>query len=143
MLAMGFLFCLFGGLGGIGSWGAYSLDHGIEKSGASAVGHTTDKSVAFSADGDSDYVVDYWFQLPTGERVEAHRGVHKALWSTLRKGESFVVLYSVENPNRNFPRGGGVTSVGLTIFVSALSTLIGVFGVLLVAAFFRGERGDA
>ena len=136
---MGALFFVVGCIGAIGSWGAYRLDTSIETSGQRADGRITKKSVLFAADGDSDYIVEYWFNLPSGKRVEAVRGVHKKLWSTLRDGEAFVVLYSAENPKRNFPLGGGVTSIGITVFVSVFFTVFAASGALLIAGFVRGK----
>ena len=138
-LGMGALFFVVGCIGAIGSWGAYRLDTSIEKSGQRAEGRITKKSVLFAADGDSDYIVEYQFNLPSGKRVEAVRGVHKELWNTLRDGEAFVVLYSAENPKRNFPLGGGVTSIGVTVFASVFFVVFAAFGALLVAGFIRGK----
>jgi hypothetical protein len=53
----GTIFGLFGVLGAIGSWAAHWLDTEIEKSGRRATGCIIGKSVAFSADGDSDFLV--------------------------------------------------------------------------------------
>lgn len=142
-LGMGALFLVVGCIGAIGSWGAYRLDTSIEKSGQRAEGRITKKSVLFAADGDSDYIVEYWFNLPSGKRVEAVRGVHKQLWNTLRDGEAFVVLYSAEKPKRNFPLGGGVTSIGLAVFASVFFGSFAAFGALLVVGFIRGERTEA
>ena len=50
----------------------------------SADGRITNKSIVFSADGDNDYIVEYWFNLQSGKRVEVARGVHKKLWNSLR-----------------------------------------------------------
>ena len=142
-LVMGTLFFVVGCIGAIGSWGAYRLDTSIEKSGQRAEGRIMNKSVLFAADGDSDYIVEYQFNLPSGKRVEAVRGVNKELWNTLRDGEAFVVLYSTENPKRNFPLGGGVTSIVLAVFASVFFGGFAAFGALLVAGFIRGRRTEA
>lgn len=142
VLVAGVLFFTLGFVAAVGSWVAYRLDTGIERNGQRVEGHITRKSLLFVADGDSDYNVEYWFQLPSGERVESARGVHKGLWSTLKEGESLVVLYSTENPKRNFPLGGGVTSIGTTAFVSFVSTIVAVFGALLIVSFMRSRKTD-
>ena len=142
-LGIGALFLVVGCIGAIGSWGAYRLDTSIEKSGQRAEGRITKKSVLFVADGDSDFIVEYWFNLPSGKRVEAVRGVDKKLWNTLRDGEAFVVLYSAQNPKRNFPLGGAVTSIVLAVFASVFFGGFAVFGALLVAGFIRGKRTEA
>ena len=66
-LGIGALFFVVGCIGAIGSWAAYRLDTSIEKSGQRAEGRITKKSVLFVADGDSDYTVEYWFNLPSGK----------------------------------------------------------------------------
>lgn len=142
-LLMGLLFLLVGAFGVVGSWAAWRLDSGIAASGERATGHLTRKSMLRAADGDSDYVVDYWFVLPDGTRMEAHRTLTKSLWLGLREGQPFKVRYSAANPNRNFPEGGGVTSLGVVIFVSSLSALFALFGALLLWGFFRGARAAA
>ena len=137
---MGVLFFIVGSIGALGSWAAYWLDTGIERNGHRAQGHVTRKSYLSVADGGSDYNVEYWFMLPSGERVESNRGVHKELWSTLKEGNSVIVLYSADNPKRNFPLGGGVTSIGVAVFVSVISAVIAVFGSLLIAGFIGSRR---
>ena len=77
------------------SWGALWLDASNEMIGQRAEGLVTDKNIVFSAGGDNDYIVEYWFNLPSRKRVEAVRGVHKKLWNSLRVGGAFFVLYSV------------------------------------------------
>ena len=139
-LAMGVLFFIVGSIGALGSWAAYWLDTDIERNGQRAQGHITKKSYMLVADGDSDYNVEYWFMLPSGERVESNRGVHKELWSTLKEGNSVIVLYSADNPKRNFPLGGGVNSIGVTVFVSAISAVIAMFGSLLIVGFIGSRR---
>ena len=138
-LGMGALFFVVDCIGAIGSWGAYRLDTSIETSGQRAECRITKKSVLVAADGDSDYIVEYWFNLPSGKRVEAVCRVHKELWNTLREGEAFVVLFSAENPKRNFPLGGGIASIGITVFVSVFFAVFAASSALLVAGFFRGK----
>ncbi len=142
-LIMGSLLALVGAVGAVGSWFAYSLDTGIEKSGGRAEGHITEKSMVFASDGDSDFNVSYWFVLPRGERIEAERGVSKELWNSFQKGGTLVVVYSDSNPRRNFPLGAGVTSLGVTVFVSALSSVFAVIGSLLVIGALRRTSGEA
>ena len=139
-LVMGALFLVVGCIAAVGSWGAYQLYTSIEKSGQRADGRITNKSIIFSGGGDNDYIVEYRFNLPSGKHVEAVRGVHKKLWNSLRVGGAFVVLYSAENPKRNFPLGGGVTSIGMTVFASVFFGIFAVFGALLVVGFIRGKR---
>lgn len=135
---MGLLFALVGGFCAVGSWFAYSLDREIEKSGSRAVGHITDKSAV-----SSDFMVSYRFVLPGGERIEAGRIVSKTLWNTFQKGGTLLVKYANDNPKRNFPLGAGVTSLGITIFASAIGLVFAIFGSLLVFSVLRRTRGEA
>ena len=137
---MGTLFFVVGCIGAIGSWGAYRLDTSIETSGQRAERRITKKSVVVAADGDSDYIVEYWFNLPSGKRVEPVRRVHKKLWNTLRDGEAFVVLYSAKNPKRNFSLDGGINSIGITVFASVFFAVFAASSAPLVAGYSRGKR---
>lgn len=139
---VGLLAVLVGILGIAVSWGAYLLDSDIEKHGARAVGNITGKSLASVADGSSDFIVAYWFSLPSGERLEAQHSVSPELWERLREGGTLVVAYSQRNPDRNFPVGAGVTSLGVTVFVSVLSAAFALFGTLLLVSFCRRPGGQ-
>jgi hypothetical protein len=143
VLITGVLLVLIGAVGAVGSWRAYSLDTGIEESGLRAVGYIADKSMSFASDGDSDFNVSYWFILPSGERIEATRAVSKARWSEFRKDGTLVVAYSASNPRRNFPLGAGVTSLGVTVFLSMLGVVFAGFGSLLVWGALRRTRSEA
>ena len=139
-VGMGLLFLLAGLLGAIGSWGAYRLDSGIVAAGERAQGHVTRTYVLRAGDGDSDFLVDYWFHLPDGQRIQASRSVSQSLWKTLGKGQTVQVHYAADNPKRNFPAGGGVTSLGLVLFTGVFSALFAVFGVVLLMGAWRTRR---
>jgi hypothetical protein len=96
------------------------------------VGTITGKHIVRSSDGDSDFNVAYWFVLPNGQRIEAERGVSKRLWNTYQKGGTLEVAYSASNPRRNFPLGGGVTSLGVALFVSVICLALAMFGTLFL-----------
>lgn len=142
-LVLGVIFLLLGFGGVIGSWGAYSTDTAIERSGPRATGYLIKKLFLAAADGDSDYMLEYKFETASGQTVTASRGVSKALWMSLREGETLEVRYSASNPARNFPAGGGVTSIGVTIFISVIASILGVFGGGLVRHFFRQGQTQA
>lgn len=134
------LLAVVGTIGAVGSWGAYLTDSRLERSGQRAQGLVTHKRSLLSADGDSDYIVEYSFPLPSGELKQSQRGVSKALWTGLNEGQSFVVVYSRENPNRNFPLGAGVTSMGVTVFVSVLSAVVALLGFAILFGLRRSRR---
>ena len=140
---MGALFLLVGAGGVIGSWGAYVTDTNIEHSGPRAKGHLVKKLFMGAADGDSDYVLEYWFETPKGQVVNVSHTVSKELWVSMREGELLEVQYSETNPKRNFPAGEGVTSLGLTIFVSAVASVFAIFGGALVWGVVRSGRSEA
>ena len=142
-LLMGVLFLLVGAGGMIGSWGAYVTDRSIEESGPRARGHLVKKLFLGAADGDSDYVLEYWFETSEHKVLNASRTVDKELWVSLREGEPLEIRYSDANPKRNFPAGAGVTSFGVTVFVSAIAFLFAVFGGAIVWGFFRTGRPEA
>ena len=142
-LVMGVVFLLVGLGGVVGSWGAYVTDTNIERSGPRSTGRLVKKLFLGAADGDSDYKLEYTFATSSGQEVKASRSVSKELWASLREGESLEVRYSAANPKRNFPAGAGVTSMGVTIFVSAVASVFAVFGGALVLGFVRRARSEA
>jgi hypothetical protein len=142
-IVIGALFFLFGLLAIVGGWGAYHLDTSIERHGGRAIGYVTKKIFLSASDGDSDYILEYRFALPSGEPMNARRGVSKELWSSLKEGESLVVLYQHENPNRNFPAGAGVTSFGVMLFVAVLGIVFVVFGLLVFVNGLGRRPADA
>lgn len=135
VLLIGLMFLLPGLTFMIGSWGAYWLDTSIREHGPQSVGHVTKKLILHSDDG-SDHIVEYWFKLPDGRQINMSRGVSKDLWDSLSSDKLFTVVYSAENPNRNFPLGSGVTSLGLTIYASIFGLIFTVFGALIIAGSF-------
>lgn len=142
-LVMGVMFLLIG-LGGVaGSWSAYVTDTKIERSGQRATGRLVKKLFLGAADGDSDYMLEYTFATSSGQEVKASRSVSKELWASLREGESLEVRYSVANPKRNFPAGAGVTSIGVTIFVSLVASVFAASGGALLWGFVRRARSEA
>lgn len=136
-LVISVVFLLVGIGGVVGSWSAYNMDTEIERSGPRAMGLLVKKHFLRAADGDSDYILEYTFTTSSGQEVKASRGVSKELWASLREGALLEVRYSAVNPKRNFPAGAGVTSLGVTIFVSAVASVFAVFGGVLVWGFFR------
>lgn len=142
-LVMGVVFLLIGLGGVVGSWGAYVTDTEIERSGPRATGRLVKKLFLRAADGDSDYMLEYTFATSSGQEMKASRSVSKALWASLREGESLEVRYSEANPKRNFPAGAGVTSMGVTIFVSVVASVFAVFGGVLLLGVFRRARSEA
>lgn len=140
---MGALFLLVGLGGVVGAWGAYLTDKEIERSGPRAPAYLVKKVFLEVADGDSDYILEYRFQPEAGPVVGASRSVSKKLWDASREGQLLEVRYSLENPHRNFPAGEGVTSLGVTVFVSVVTALLAAFGGALVWAHVRRARGAA
>jgi hypothetical protein len=139
-LVFGVVFLVVGLLAVFGSWRGYQLDTGILEHGARAEGHITKKVVLAAADGDSDHGIDYWFALPGGQRIEAHAGVPKPMWDGLREGGTLDIAYSPDYPRRNFPVGGGVTSLGITIFVGTFGAVFAALGGLLIGGYVRPRQ---
>ena len=101
------------------------------------------KQVVRPADVDSDYLVQYQFELPSGEKVVSERGVPRRLWSELKVGSQVIVIYSNANPRRNFPVGGGVTSVLTPILASALFGALSAFVGVLLYRIYRSGRNTS
>lgn len=138
-LIMGVLFILLGLVFLIGSWGAYLTDSKIQNSGNSAKGQIEKKVFLFDAEGDSDYILEYWFLTNTGSKINASHHVSKLLWNSVRENQTIEIRYSASNPKRNFPNGEGVTSLGMSIFASVFGGLFTLFGGALIWGYFRKE----
>jgi hypothetical protein len=139
-LIFGIVFLTVGLLTTLGSWRGYQLDAGILEHGARTQGHITKKVTVAAADGGHDHGLDYWFVLPEGQRIEAHSGVPKSLWESMREGDSLEIAYSPQYPRRNFPVGGGVNTLGLTMFVGAFGAVFVALGGLLIGGYVRAGR---
>jgi hypothetical protein len=137
---MGGLFALLGLFGIDGSWGAYARDTAVLQHGARTVGHVAGLDRLSSADGDSDFMVDYWFELRSGERIAAQRGVSTQLWTRLRVGDAVEIAYSPANPRQNFPLGAGVTSLGLVLCLTVICAVFATFGALVFVSALRTAR---
>jgi hypothetical protein len=135
-LVMGVLFLLVGLVFIIGAWGAYFRDIKIQDSGASAVGNIEKKTFLLVADGDSDYILEYWFTTKSGSVIKAKRNVSKTFWGAVSKNQTIVIKYSVSNPNKNFPIGEGVTSIGMSIYASMFGALFSILGCALIWGYF-------
>jgi len=142
-LIVGIIFVALGAFGVMASWGAYFTDTAIAEKGQRAEGRVLGKGIVASSDGDSDFTVRYSFPLPGGQQMEAEHSVARAVWSALEEGGPVVVLFAPDHPRRNFPLGGGVTSLGVTVFVSLLAGVFAVFGTLLIFGFFQAKRPAA
>lgn len=137
------LFLLVGLTGVVGSWGAYLTDSRLLASGPRVDALILNKQVVRPADVDSDYLVQYQFELPSGEKVVSERGVPRRLWSELKVGSQVIVIYSNANPRRNFPVGGGVTSVLTPILASALFGALSAFVGVLLYRIYRSGRNTS
>ena len=131
-IVFGSLLILTGVFFVVGSWAVYLLDTRIVEDGNSSFAILLNKSISESADGDSDFNLEYSFSLPDGQRLNVHRSVNKDLWSSLNVGDSLKILYNPEDPGRNFPEGSGNTSIGLSIFVSIVGGVIAAFGAIVL-----------
>ena len=136
-LIMGVLFLLVGFVFIIGAWGAYLRDIKIQDSGPSALGHIEEKTSLLVADGDSDYILKYWFITKSGSAIKANRHVSKTFWTAASKNQTIEIKYSASNPNRNFPIGEGVTSISMSIYASIFGGLFSIFGGALIWGYFR------
>jgi len=142
-LVMGVIFLLTGLVFLIGSWGAYFTDTKIQDSGPSAEGHLEKKLFMRVADGDSDYILEYWFMTKEGSAIRASRNVSKRLWSAVHEGQIIEIKYSANNPKRNFPLGAGVTSIGMAIFASVFGLTFTIFGGALIWGYYRNVLTQA
>lgn len=132
-MVMAALFVLVGGVFAIGSWGAYLTDRAIAHDGARATGTITGKSVSHG-DDDTDHLIAYSFALPDGRQQTGQHAIAEDDWATRQVGQPLALSYDQRKPTRNFPVGYGVTSLGLTAFLSVLGAALAGFGALILVA---------
>ena len=77
---------------------------------------------------------EYRFVLADGRTQTGQHGIAKADWATRTIGTPLAISYDRERPSRNFPDGYGVTSLGMTIFVSAFGAVFAAFGAAILIA---------
>jgi hypothetical protein len=95
---MGVLFLLVGLIFVIGSWGAYLTDSKIQDNGNIAEGHIEKKVFLFDEEGESYYILEYWFITKTSSKINAIHHVSKLLCSSVRENQTIEIRYSSSNP---------------------------------------------
>ena len=105
----------------------------LAENGTRTEAHFIRKYVAASLDGGGERYVDYWFELPTGERIYASHTVPAQTWRALNEGAAMEVIYASESPAKNFPQESGALSRALTWFIGCLGAIFFVSGLALVA----------
>jgi hypothetical protein len=138
VLTIGLLFAVLGSFGVVGSWAVYRRDTAILQHGARVQGEISDKTLLSSADGDSDYIVEYSFVLPSGERIADQHGVSRRAWDGLDVGGAVEIAYDPAQPQQSFPVGSAA-SAGVAIWTATISAILGGFGWLLLGAAWRGR----
>ena len=138
-LILGLALLGLGLLVGLGSWHAYRLMADIKAHGVHVEGHVVNKSHTTEStqkrvgnETSENYEVRYWFPSPTGERIEATRGVSKQLFDTLTEGGPILVGYPPGDPRKNFPLDGGEASASTTLFMMAMALLFMFIGGFLL-----------
>jgi hypothetical protein len=124
----------------VGSWAAYFTDSRIDDEGARAQGVVLKKDIVRSADGNSDYSVVYEFGLPSGETLRSDRNLPKSAWMKLKPGGTIEVRYSESEPRRNFPAGGGVTSIVAAILATFVFGGLAVLGGGILIGLYRSRN---
>jgi hypothetical protein len=142
-LIFGVFFLAIGCIGVIGGWGAYFRDTEIVRDGKLVEAHVSKKYVMRDAESGNEYKVNYWFDLPDGRRIHSSSELPKRTWNQLTIGAPLKVVYSVENPKRSFPEGGGVTSFGLMIFATVLFGALASLGAMLTVGYIRTDNVKA
>ena len=131
-LGCGILFLIAGLFFIAASWVVYSRDTRTEDQGERETGRITGKESLIAADGDSDFYVEYSFELSDGTQLTSRRAVPKGIWDDLSIGDSVEVRYDPAQPERNFPEGGGNTSAGVATFVSFIGVAISLLGTVVI-----------
>lgn len=141
VLLAGLVLLMLGLLLLAGAWGAYLKDTGIVRSGAVADAQVVRAGHLRAKRGESHGLV-YRFTATDGQVIERTWSEEDARWKAYRVGDSIRVHYDPEDPGRNFPRGEGVTSLGMTLFISAFGLVVLVAGVLFLISGLRRKRAS-
>lgn len=122
---------LLGGLVLVGAWGAHLKDAGIVKNGVAVDAVVVKAGFLVAKPGETHGLI-YRFTLPDGRTIERRWTEEDERWRGYPVGSRIRVLYDPVDPDRNFPEGEGVTSLGMTLFVSAFGlALLALAGLLL------------
>ena len=138
-MAIAAFMLVVGSLAIVSIWGAYFVDSNLQSQGTRATGSVVRKEFVRSADGDSDHLVTYRFSLPSGQEIVSQRSLPKARWSDLTPGSPLVVIYSANDPKRNFPEGSGVTSPIAPIAATLVFGFLALLGGAIVVQAIRDK----
>ncbi|MBY0469096.1 MAG: DUF3592 domain-containing protein [Burkholderiaceae bacterium] len=134
---IGVFMLVVGSLAIVSVWAAYVVDSRLQDHGARATGSVVRKEFVRSADGDSDHLVIYRFSPPSGQEIVAQRSLPKARWNQLTSGSPLIVVYSSNDPKRNFPEGSGVTSIVAPLFTTVIFGFLVLLGGAIVVQLVR------
>lgn len=135
---VGVIFLLIGLFMVISTWIVYGIDSKIVDDNNISKAIVVKKYFVASADGDSDFMIEYYFTDKNQKLIKTSRGVTEELWNKMKQKDTIDILYTLDNSARNFPVGSGHTSIGLSIFVTVLGLIFTGFG--LVVVFVRYEK---
>jgi hypothetical protein len=71
------------------------------------------------------------------EQIVSQRSLPKARWNELTPGSPLIVIYSSNNPKRNFPEGSGVTSPAAPIVATLIFGFLALLGGAIVVQLIR------
>ena len=131
---------VFGIFGAARNWNTHTAESAIAHAGVRAEARVTRKWTSGDSDVGEDYMIGYWFELPSGQYVEAEHEISAVRYRSLRQGDSIRVLYSPTDPQQSFPEGPGLTSRNHALVGSSFGALIALFGVGVVLWEWRGRR---
>lgn len=123
-------------------WKAYIWDTNIQKHGKSVLAQVAQKHYVETSAENAEYyyMVDYWFVLPDGQRLNSSRKVSLERGSKMNVGDSLVVFYDPHAPKRNFIEGEGVTSIWVQVIGSIILVFLTLaFGLLFLSGVRRKQ----
>ena len=139
---IGTVFFIAGCFGVAGSWIVHERQTRAYSQGPRVSAEIAGKSFVSAADGSSEYLIDYRFQLPTGRQTEGSTPLPKPLWEKLSRGDRITLAYLPEEPTRFVVPELGKPGVMLPVFVSAAALLIAFLGAAIAAASLFGKSRD-
>jgi hypothetical protein len=126
---------LLAGLILAGVWGTYLNDSRIEREAATVDAVVVRAGFLVAKPGETHGLI-YRFNLPDGRAMERRWSEDDDRWRGYRAGDRIRIHYDPNDPNRNFPDGEGVTSLGMTLFISAFGlAFLFLAGMLMLGGY--------
>ena len=137
---LGAIFFAVGCVGIVGSWVVHGKHSRAYTEGTRVHGEVLSKQFLAAADGSSEHLVEFRFELPSGALVEGVANLPRERWEQLRQGDAILLAYLPEEPARAVLPESGKPSFLLPAVASAVFLALAALGLGLVVASLRKSK---